>query len=481
MLSPIFMRRTELARPPRDAVDRARRKLEAALGASKIDADPARLLAYGGDESENDAVAPDLAVLATSAEDVAAALRVAREERVPITPRAGGSGKSGGAIPVAGGIALATAGLCAIKEIDRKEHVAVVEPGVILGDLHRAVEAEGLFYPPDANSLEVCALGGNVAENAAGPRALKYGPTRDYVTGLELALVGGEKMFVGRRTKKGVTGYDLAALVVGSEGTLAVVTEITLRLLPKPEKIRTLLALFSDVREVSPAVTAMLEARVVPRCVELLDRRTLDAVRKKGVGVDARAGAMLVVEVDGSEAACDADMERVGGACSSAGALDVLVAQDEAQRERLWSARRSLSHATRAMARHKVSEDVVVPRSAIGVLLERVDRIRESTGIDMLTYGHAGDGNLHVNFLWNDDDAVPRVEAGLAALFRAVVELRGTLTGEHGVGLSKQPYLRLEQSDGVIDLQRRLKATFDPDGLLNPGKIFPKTTSHGGC
>jgi len=481
MLVRTLMRRTELPRPPKDAILRARRKLEAELGVSKIEADPARLLAQGGDESENDAIVPDLAVLATSTEDVRVALRVAREERVPITPRAGGSGKSGGAIPIAGGIVLATAGMASIKEIDRREHLAVVEPGVVLGDLHRAVEAEGLFYPPDANSLEVCALGGNIAENAAGPRAFKYGPTRDYVLGLELALVGGEGMFVGRRTKKGVTGYDLTSLVVGSEGTLAVVSEITLRLLPKPETVRTLLALFADVRETSAAVTAILSARVVPRCVELLDRRTLDAVRARGVGVDGRAGAMLVIEVDGAETTCDVEMERVGEACASVGALDVLVAQDEAQRERLWSARRSLSHATRAMAKHKVSEDVVVPRASIGALLERVDRIREETHIDMLTYGHAGDGNLHVNFLWNDEDAVPRVEKGLEQLFRAVVELRGTLTGEHGIGLSKQPFLALEQSDVVIDLQRRLKTAFDPEGLLNPGKIFPRALSHGGC
>jgi glycolate oxidase len=475
------MRKHELPRPPADAVARARRKLEGALGPSRVEADPERLLAYGGDESENDAVLPDLVVVAESAEHVAIALKVAGEERVPITPRAGGSGKSGGAIPIAGGIVLATAGMRGIKDIDRSEHVVVVEPGVILGDLHRAVEAEGLFYPPDANSLEVCALGGNVAENAAGPRAMKYGPTRDYVLGLEVALVGGERMTLGRRTKKGVTGYDVTSLVVGSEGTLAVVSEITLRLLPKPERVTTLLALFTDVYATGRAVTAVLDARVVPRCVELLDRRTLDAVRKRGVGVDERAGAMLVIEVDGSEAACEGDMERVGGACDSAGALEVLVAQDEAQRERLWAARRSLSHATRAMAKHKVSEDVVVPRSKIGELLDEVDRIREATGIDMLTYGHAGDGNLHVNFLWNDADALPRVEDGLGRLFRAVVGMGGTLTGEHGIGLSKQPYLELEQGPGLIALQRRLKASFDPEGLLNPGKIFPRQGGHRAC
>jgi len=413
-----------------------------------------------------------VAVRAETAEDVRRVLRIAGETGVPVTPRAGGSGKSGGCIPVAGGIVLATSGLAAIKEIDRAEQIAVVEPGVVLADLHRAVETEGLFYPPDANSLTWCAIGGNVAENAAGPRAFKYGATRDYVLGLGVVTIGGDALTLGRRTKKGVTGYDLTSLVVGSEGTLAVVTEATVRLIPKPEQVVTLMALFTDVHATGHAVTAMLDARVVPRCVELLDRATLDAVRKQGMAFDERAGAMLIIEVDGSEAAVETEMERAGSACDGAGALTVLCAQDEAQRNRLWAARRALSPTTRAMAKFKVSEDVVVPRTKIGALLEEVDRIRERTGVSLLTYGHAGDGNLHVNFLWNDPAQMASVRAGLDMLFRAVVAMRGTLTGEHGVGLSKAAYLPLEQSADVIALQRRLKDAFDPKHLLNPGKMF---------
>lgn len=463
-------------------VDRLRSRLEHELGPSKVITSEAGLAAFAGDESENEPVLPDVAVEAETPEDVRIALAVALQERAPITPRAGGSGKSGGCIPVAGGIALGTGKLSKIVDIDHAELIAVVEPGVVLGDLHRAVEAEGLFFPPDANSLAWCALGGNIAENAGGPRAFKYGVTRDYVLGLDIALVGGEPMSVGRNTRKGVTGYDLTGLLVGSEGTLAVTTRATLRLVPKPEVVVTLLALFADVHACGRAVAAMLESRVVPRCLELLDRATLDAVRNQGVGVDPGAGAMLILEVDGAEATTLVEQERIGNACMSAGALDVLVAQDLAQRDRLWSARRALSHTTRAMAKHKVSEDVVVPRRHIGTLLAEVDRIREATGIKMLTYGHAGDGNLHVNYLYDDVSQIPDVERGLEQLFRRVVELGGTLTGEHGIGLSKARFLPLEQSESVIDLQQGLKRVFDPNGLLNPGKIFPRPEGgHRSC
>ncbi len=461
-------------------MDRAKGLLERALGPSKVVTDADACEAFSWDESEQDPVLPDAVVLASTPADVRAAMRVAMEAEVPITPRAGGSGKSGGAVPVCGGIVLAVQGMSSIKHIDRQEGVVVVEPGVILADLHAAVEAEGLFYPPDPNSAAMCALGGNIAENAGGPRAFKYGVTRNYVLGLEVALMNGDAICLGRRTVKGVTGYDMTALVVGSEGTLAVVTEATLRLIPKPERVMTVLALFSDVRASGAAVSALIAAGVVPRCIELLDRQTLEAVRDKGVAVDARAAAMLLIEVDGDEQACDAALERVGEVCTKAQAIDVLVAQNEAQRARLWEARKQLSPITKAMERYKISEDVVVPRMQIPVLLDEVEAISESTGIRMLTYGHAGDGNLHTIFLWGDPDASQRVEEALSRLFRKVVSLGGTLSGEHGVGTSKAAYLGLEQSDALISLQERIKAVFDPKGLLNPGKIFPRA-GHRAC
>ncbi|WP_441292867.1 FAD-binding oxidoreductase [Sorangium sp. KYC3313] len=463
-------------RPSASAIDKARRLLERALGPSKVITSADGCAAYGSDESDQPPVSPDAVVLASSAADIEKAVRAASEAEVPVVPRAAGSGKSGGAVPVGGGIVIATIGMNSIKEISREEQIAVVEPGVILADLHAAVEAEGLFYPPDPNSLKMCALGGNIAENAAGPRAFKYGATREYVLGLDAILIDGTRLRTGRRTVKGVTGYDVTALLVGSEGTLAITTEATLRLIAKPPSVMTLLCLFPDVRASGRAVSALVAAGVVPRCLELLDRPTLDAVRARGVGVDERAGAMLIIEVDGEPADCEVQAERVGEVCMDAGALDVLVAQDEAQRERLWEARRQLSPTTRAMARYKISEDVVVPRDKIPALLDEVAEISAATGVRMLTYGHAGDGNLHVNLLWNDPDLVPQVETALSRLFRAVIGMRGTLSGEHGIGTSKADFLALEQSPELIAIERKIKAVFDPKGLLNPHKIFPRRT-----
>ena len=455
-----------------ERADRARIALARALGDSKVLVDRDACARYARDESEAHGEIPDAVVLAADASDIATTLRIAAEHEVPVTPRAGGSGRTGGAVPVCAGIVLATDALRRIVEIDRRDLVAVVEPGVVLADLHAAVEAENLFYPPDPNSSATCCLGGNAAENAGGPRAFKYGVTREYVLGLDVALMGGTQLSTGKRTVKGVTGYDVTALLVGSEGTLGVFTSLTLRLLPKPPAVVTLLGLFSDVRAAGEAVSAMIALGLVPRCLELLDDATLSAVRAQGVGIDERAHAMLLIEIDGDVAACEAGMERVGNACTESGAIDVLVAQDEAQRSRLWAARKQLSPAVRKLARRKLSEDVVVPRSQIPALLDEVARITERTGVRTLTYGHAGDGNLHVNFLWDDDENIPKVDAAILQLMRAVVAMRGTLSGEHGIGVLKAPYLGLEQSDDLIALQQGIKSTFDPKGLLNPGKIF---------
>jgi glycolate oxidase len=294
-------------------------------------------------------------------------------------------------------------------------------------------------------------------------------------------LIDGTALRTGKRTTKGVTGYDVTALLVGSEGTLAVTTEATLRLIPKPASVATLLALFSVVADAGAAVANIVAAGLVPRCLEILDASTLQAVRDRGVSIDARANAMLIIEVDGEPSACDAAMERVGEACAEAHSIDVLVAQDPSQRDRLWEARRALSPATRAMARFKISEDVVVPRTRLVELLAEVDAISEATGVRLLSYGHAGDGNLHVNFLWNDPADVPRVETALARLFQAVIAMRGTLSGEHGIGTSKSEFLPLEQSAELIAVQRRIKDAFDPKHLLNPHKIFPRSGGHRAC
>ena len=476
----MLLSRPDVPRPSALACDKARSLLERALGPSKVLTDPEACERFVRDESEAIGVVPDAVVLAENADDILAALRVAREAEVPITPRSGGTGRTGGSVPVAGGIVLSTLGMKSIVEIDRREGIAVVQPGVILQDLHDAVEAEGWFYPPDPNSQASCALGGNVAENAGGPRAFKYGVTRDYVLGMDAFLIGGQRIRAGRRTMKGVTGYDVTGLLVGSEGTLSVFGDITLQLIPKPERVMTMMTLFSTVKQAGAAVQEIIARGLVPRCIELLDATTLEAMRSAGNVINPAAGAMLIMEVDGDEAACERQAERVSDACEAGKVIEVLVAQDAAQRDKLWAARRQMSHAVRKLTKKKLSEDVVVPRMQIGELLDRVARTSEQTGIRSLTYGHAGDGNLHCNFLWNEDDELPGVERSIEQLFKDVIELRGTLSGEHGIGVLKAPYLPLEQSAELITLQRDLKRVFDPGNLLNPGKIFP-AGSHRAC
>jgi glycolate oxidase len=468
----------QLRVPTEENVQRAVRALELRLGPSKVDTSVSTRETHANDDSPFGGKVPGAVVHAKDSADVVAALAVCEEHDVPVTPRAAGTGRTGGAVPIAGGIVLATAPMSQVIDIDRKDLLAVVQPGVVLGDFQALVEKEGLFYPPDPSSLATCMLGGNVAENAGGPRAFKYGVTREYVLGLEVALMGGRLLRTGKRTVKGVTGYDVTSLLVGSEGTLGVFTEITLKLVHAPSEVATVLALYPDVRTAAAAVERVVANGIVPRCLEMMDEDTLAAVRKHGVSVDERARAMLLVEVDGRHAPLDGILEALGNVLAG-GSIDVVAAQDKAQQSRLWEARRALSIATRKLAKYKLSEDVVVPRSKIVALLDASARICEREKVRHLAYGHAGDGNLHVNFLWNDPAEVPAVDRAIEGLMRVTVELGGTLSGEHGIGLSKQAYLPMEQSLDLIRLQQDLKKAFDPRGLLNPGKIFP--TGHGAC
>jgi glycolate oxidase len=414
-------------------------------------------------------------VLAARALDIELALSVAAEAGVPIVPRGGGTGKTGGAVPIEGGIVLDTLGFGQIKEINRHEGLAVVEPGVILSAFHAAVASEGLFYAPDPNSRVGCSIGGNVATNAGGPRAFKYGVTGRYVLGIEAFLVGGQRIQTGRRTAKGVTGYDVTSLLVGSEGTLAVFGDITLRLLRPPESRETLLVAFERMAQAAGAVMAIVAAGLGPSCLELLDLRLLgdDIRRELGPG-RGQPEALLLIEVDGDAAACRETGDRVAGVCEAHGAGEIQLARDAETRDRMWGVRSNMSATLRRSARHKLSEDVAVPRQALGELLARLEATSQRHRVRSVAYGHAGDGNLHVNFLWDEADEAPRVQLAIRELFEHAVALGGTLSGEHGIGVLKAPYLPLEQSPALIELERSLKHTFDPQGLLNPGKIFPR-------
>ncbi len=429
---------------------------------------------YGHDESDTADFPPDLVVFARSTEDVQRVLRACVKHQVPVTPVAARSGKSGGSLPLEGGVSLSLERMNRILEINAEDLTAVVEPGVILQTFMTAVEEKGLFYPPDPNSQAMCTLGGNIAENAGGPRALKYGVTRDYVLGLEWVLPSGELVSVGRRTIKGVAGYDLCGLFVGSEGTLGVATRITLQLIPKPQRIMTALVIFKDVLQAARAVSAVLAAGVLPRTLELLDDVSIRAIDGRGFNFPKGAGAAIIAEVDGNvEEGLFQELTRMGEVFDRSGALETLMAQDDSQREKLWAARRIVSTSLRAMKKFKISEDIAVPRSKIPEAIERFKALGAKQGLTVATYGHAGDGNLHANILYEGPHERAKVDAAMEEMMRVTVELGGTITGEHGVGYAKRNFLAFEQRPELIALQRSIKSLLDPTGLFNPGKIFP--------
>jgi glycolate oxidase len=462
---------------PAAAVAAALAELRAAFPRERLVAgDPDRLDAYGRDESDLGVFPPDAAVLVETAEEVRAIFAIASRHRVPVVPVAARSGKSGGSLAVRGGIAISTERMNRILEVSPGDLVARVEPGVVTGVLQAEVEKHGLFYPPDPNSLETCTIGGNVAENAGGPRALKYGVTREYVLGLTAVLPTGEILELGHRSIKGVAGYDLTALFVGSEGTLGIVTEVTLKLLPRPRHVATALVVFASVDAAARAVTRVLAAGVLPRCLELLDDVSLAAAaRTSPYRFPPDAGAALLLEADGNdEEQVFGEIVRVAGLVQGDAAGEVIVAQNEAQRRDVWETRRYLSVNLKALHPLKLSEDVAVPRSRIPHMVARAKEIGARLGLAVATYGHAGDGNLHCNVLYDRPDERPRVDAAVAEILRAAVDLGGTITGEHGVGLAKRDFLEYEQGAEVVALERRLKALFDPLGILNPGKIFPE-------
>ncbi len=432
------------------------------------------LLCYSYDATGNSFL-PDVIIFPGSENEVVQILKLASQEKLIVVPRGAGSGMTGGAIPVKGGLVIVTSRMNQIYDIDENNFLVKVQPGVIVSDIHKTVEEKGLFYPPDPASSSVCTIGGNIGECAGGPRAVKYGVTRDYVLGLRAVLPSGDLIQTGVSTAKGVAGYDLTRLIVGSEGTLAVVTEITLKLVPKPETIKTMAVFFDSMQKAAKAVSGIMKEATIPRSVEYLDKACLDLV-KDALSFDLPEDikAMLILELDGDVSSVEKDAEKIKQLCYSHEALDVLVAKDQTHAQKLWDARKALSPVLYKIATNKINEDIVVPIDKIPDMVQITQKIQKSSGLKVVSFGHAGDGNIHCNIMYNkaDENESIRAKKAVDELFCATLDLGGTITGEHGVGMTKLKYLPQEIGEIQIELMKGIKKVFDPLNILNPGKIF---------
>jgi glycolate oxidase subunit GlcD len=452
--------------------------LEAVVGAARCLHRREELLVYECDGLTLHTAEPTAVVFPESRQEVQGIVRACRKHRVPFVPRGAGTGLSGGAIAKDGAVVIECSRLNKIRALDPENRVAIVEPGVINADLSAAARPHGLFYAPDPSSQLACTLGGNVAENSGGPHTLKYGTTTDHVLGLELVLPDGTCFELGSVTGF-APGFDWVGAVVGSEGTLGIVTAITVRLEPIPESVETLLAIFPDVVSACRAVGAVIEAALVPAALEIIDQRTIRAVEDSvyAAGLPRDAGAVLIAELDGPAVALPAQVERVRELCSRFGADRVEIARDEAERQRFWRARKGAFGAMGRLAPDLYVHDAVVPRSALPVVLAKVCEIGDRYRLTLSNVFHAGDGNLHPNISFDrrDPDQLARVLAAGAEILKLCVAAGGVITGEHGVGTEKREFISLVFGEADLEAMQRLRATFDPDRVCNPGKIFPTT------
>ncbi len=440
----------------------------------RVLSEPEDLFCYGFDASSRSGL-PVAVVRPVNTDEVSKAVSFAFKQEVSLVPRGAGSGMTAGAVPVRESIVLSMESMNRIIDIDEQNLIAVVEPGVINSHLQGELEHRGLFYPPDPSSMDFCTIGGNVAENAGGPRAIKYGVTRDYVLGLELVLSNGKVITTGAKTYKGVVGYDLTRLLVGSEGTLAVITKVFLKVLPLPEEIVTLLCTFSELNNSAIAVAKITSSGIIPRTLEFMDNEAIRAVESyKAVGLPKDAGALLLIEVDGPRNSVQEDVEKIAAICTSLGAR-VNIAEDVFSKQRLWEARRAVSPALYRISPSKINEDIVVPRSKIPDMLQSLKKISDKYRIKIVNFGHAGDGNIHVNIMTdkNNKEEYQRAEGAVTDIFDTALELGGTISGEHGIGLTKAEYIGKELSSDSLELMKAIKNVFDPKGIMNPGKIFP--------
>ncbi|MBI1285203.1 MAG: FAD-binding protein [Thiobacillus sp.] len=456
--------------------ERALAAFRSALGAERVFDDAATRALYAQDETPRH-VEPDAVLFPTSHNDVVALVRVASEHRIGLTPRGAGSGNVGGALPSPGSVVVSFECMRRVLDFDPDNRLIVVEPGVVTEEIDRIARGAGLFYPPDPGSGAYCRIGGNLAMNAAGPRAIKYGVTRDFVLGLRGVTGSGQEIRTGCRTTKGVTGYDLTRLLVGSEGTLALITEATLKLLPAPQAVATLRVCFASNRAALDAVSRVMHQDVTPCALEFMDHRAIDAIRPTGAANDLPPGtrALLMVEADGAIQDLPRQIAALEKSLVGDGLLDMRSGFTRDDITLLWTARKSLSQAVKQIAPLKINEDVVVPVSQLADFVDFIDHTAAAQRLAVVSFGHAGNGNLHVNLMVHpdDEDEMARAHIALEALMRRVLELGGTLSGEHGIGTEKRRFVPLEIDPATLDIMRAIKQQFDPHGLLNPGKLFP--------
>ncbi|HFC52883.1 MAG TPA: FAD-binding protein [Gammaproteobacteria bacterium] len=445
------------------------------LPADRLLLEPSDTWVYGYDNSRRQ-VAPDAVALPVTHQEVLEIVRLCNRFSVPLTPRGRATGTPGGAVPVRGGVVLSCERMNRILHTAARDRYMVVEPGVLNATLQERAAREGLFWAPDPTSSAFCTVGGNLAYNSAGPRAVKYGTPRENVLGLRAVTGGGEEIRTGVRTSKGVVGYDLTRLLIGSEGTLAIITEATLKLLPLPQARRTLRAIYRDIHHAAEAVSRIMAQPVTPAALEFIDAAALEMIRNHGdTGVPGEAGALLMIELDGLQTAMDAASELVAGAARNSGLLELKSAAGEKERSALWAMRRALSPALRNVAPKKINEDVVVPVSRMAELIGGLEQLSREYRITIVNFGHAGNGNIHVNLLIDPDDRdqVSRAQRCLEKVFLLVLELDGTISGEHGVGIEKRQFVAREIDAAALELMRGIKRQFDPAGILNPGKTIP--------
>lgn len=449
-------------------------KLTEIVGEANIIVDPDKVEPYGADAIK-EKFPPEAVLLPSSAVEVSEILRLANEHLFPVTARGGGVGYTGGAVPIEGGVVIGTDRMNRIIEINEDDLYAVCQPGIRTVELQRAAADKGLLFAPDPASYKDSYIGGNIAENAGGMRTPKYGVTKHSVLGLEVVTATGEIIRTGGKTVKNVVGFDLTGLMCGSEGMLGIITEATLKLLPLPESTSTVRASFRSMEEACEVLTRFTPEGLLPMAMEVIDRNSIGAIEENyAFGFSNEADAILLVAVDGDREQVERDSRRIERILSENGGFDILRSESEEDENRLWDARRAISPSLMKYGNLKINEDVVVPRSRVPELIRRVGEIGERHGTFVANFGHAGDGNIHVNFLCDRDDAdsVARARAAVRDTFELAVELGGTISGEHGIGYVKAPYMNLAVDPPTLEVMKRIKNVFDPNGILNPGKMF---------